>query len=95
MDVLLVLSARDSGPTVTGLVRALDRAGAHWECFITNDGVELLNRPEFLAAIAGSARAVACEHSWDIHGSGDCPVERGSQTIHSSMMGEASRVVSL
>lgn len=95
MDVLLVLTSRESGPIATGLIRALDRAGARWQCFFTNDGVELLNHPEFLTAIAGTARAVTCTHSWDIYGSGDCPVERGSQTIHSSMMGEASRVISL
>ncbi len=95
MDLLLVLSSRESGAIATGLMRALDRAGARVECFLTNDGVELLNHPEFLTAIAGAARAVACEHSWNLHGSGDCPVERGSQTIHSSMMGEAKRVISL
>jgi hypothetical protein len=95
MNVLLVLSSRESGPIATGLIRALDRAGAHVECFFTNDGVALLNQPEFVAVVARTARAVACQHSWDIHGAGDCPVERGSQTIHSSMIGEINRVISL
>lgn len=95
MDVLLVLTTRESGGIASGLFRALDRAGTHWECFFTNDGVELLNQPEFLTATTGAARAVACEHSWDIYGSGDCPVELGSQTINSAMMTEANRVISL
>ena len=50
---------------------------------------------ELQAALA-DARAVACEDSWHRFCAGAaCPVELGSQTTNSALMGEAKKVVSL
>ena len=44
----------------------------------------------------GDARAVVCEESWHrFCGKASCPVELGSQTVNSALMGEAKKVVSL
>ena len=96
MDVLLHISAAKAAAIAGPLARALDRSGAAWGCFLTNDGVRALEDAGFATAIRGAARAVVCEHSWDLHGGGgDCPVELGSQTVNSALMEDAARVVSL
>ncbi len=95
MDVLLLITTRDSAPVATGLAAALTRAGAAWGCFLTNDGVELLRDPAFTELLPNSLRAAVCEHSWERAGGGDCPIELGSQTINCEMMAGAARVVGL
>ena len=46
--------------------------------------------------VGGAARAVVCEESWHrFCPDSPCPVELGSQTVNSALMGEAQRVVSL
>ncbi|MFA7428686.1 MAG: hypothetical protein WCZ23_00865 [Rhodospirillaceae bacterium] len=96
MDVLLHVTSADALPVVLPLAEALGRAGATWGCFVTNDGVRVLGDAAFVAALGSATRAAVCEHSWDLHMAGrDCPVERGSQTVNSALMGQAARVVSL
>lgn len=99
MEVMVLVSTRDSGKILKGLAAALARAGVDWGCFFTNDGVELaaeLTRDAGLAeALASSSWVNVCEHSWHRFGEGDCPIELGSQTQNSMMMGGAKRVVSL
>lgn len=97
MDVMVLLTSRDSAPLVVPLMRALDRAGASWGCFLTNDGVDVLRQPDAVAAMQTATQAVACELSWEKNGGtiDDCPVELGSQTINSAMIGTAHRVISL
>ena len=96
MDVLLHITTPDAAPIATGLGRALSAQGAAWGCFLTNDGVKVLNDPAFAAVRGSAARVAVCEHSWDLHMDGhDCPVERGSQTVNSALMAEAARVISL
>jgi len=95
MDVMILVSTRDSGPLVKGLMAALGRTGASWGCFFTNDGVALAGDSEVVALLGASQWANVCEHSWDKFGDGPCPVELGSQTQNSMMMGDAARVVSL
>lgn len=95
MDVMILVSTRDSGTILNGLAGALSRAGAAWGCFLTNDGVELLNDAEIVEALAASTWVNACEHSWHRFGTGDCPVELGSQTQNSMMIGDAKRVISI
>ncbi|WP_137703316.1 hypothetical protein [Marimonas lutisalis] len=96
MDVMLLISTPDAARIATGLGRALTAQGLSWGCFLTNDGVKLLSDATFAQVGAGAARLAVCEHSWDLHMAGrDCPVERGSQTVNSLMMGEAARIVSL
>ena len=58
------------------------------------DDLPLLDA-ELQAALA-DARAVVCEESWHrFCGDAACPVELGSQTVNSALMGEAKKVVSL
>lgn len=96
MDVMVMITTRDSGRIAVPLMQALSRAGATWGCFFTNDGVELLLDDACRTAVKSAQRAVTCEHSWVAASiGGACPVELGSQTINSAMMTEAGRVVSL
>lgn len=97
MDVMVHLTTRDSGVIALALMHALERAGTSWECFVTNDGAELLKNGDIIAAMNVGNRAVVCEKSWDKldNKPANCPIELGSQTINSAMMANAARVVSL
>lgn len=95
MDLLLHLSSREGLGIARPLAAACDRAGIAWGCFVTNDGVEALSDAAFLDLLGRAHRAVVCEHSWGRFGTGDSPIERGSQTVNSGLMAEAQRVVSL
>jgi len=95
MDVLLHITTPAAAPIAAALGRALNAKGASWAAFFTNDGVKALTDAGFTEASKGAERVAACEHSWDLHMDGDCPVERGSQTVNSALMAEAARVISL
>tara|TARA_B100000686_G_C15818633_1_gene492417 strand:+ start:160 stop:453 length:294 start_codon:yes stop_codon:yes gene_type:complete len=97
MDVMLHVTSRDSGKIAMPIMRALKRSNANWGCFLTNDGVELLDNKDFIVALSGSTQSMACEYSWEKSGRSleDCPIARGSQTFNSTMMGNASRLISL
>ncbi len=95
MDILIHITTPTAAPMAAALGRAFNAKGAAWAAFATNDGVKALGDAGFLAACEGAARVAACEHSWDLHMTGDCPVERGSQTVNSGLMAEADRVISL
>ena len=94
--VLIHVSTSASGAIAVALAGACQRAGIAWSCFFTNDGVKVLADEAVVAAIDAAARAVACEKSWEeFMGGAACPVELGSQTINSALMGEADKVISL
>ncbi len=94
--VLIHVSTPASGAIAVALAGACERADVAWSCFFTNDGVKVLADAAVVAALGAAARAVACEKSWeDFMGGAACPVELGSQTVNSALMGEAGRVVSL
>ena len=96
MEILLVITTRNSGKIAIPLMQGLSRMGVDWGCFFTNDGVELINNHECQKALELAKKAVVCEHSWSILGNrNDCPAELGSQTINSSMMTEVNQVISL
>lgn len=95
-DILFHVSTARGGAILLPLARACTRATRSYACFFTNDGVLGLQNPELCGVLGGAARAVACEESWNRHRPGlACPVELGSQTVNSALMGEAVRVVSL
>ncbi len=95
MNILFHVSTAAGGALLLPLAQAARRAGASFGVFFTHEGVLGLKDAALVAALAGS-RAVVCEESWHRFCPGlDCPVERGSQTINSAMVGEAERVVSL
>lgn len=96
MNILFEISSGDAADVLVPLARACDRNAVAWSCFFTGDGVRALSRGDVLAAVAGAARATACEVSWERHMGGQpCPVEIGSQTNNSAMVGDVDKVVSL
>ena len=96
MDVLIIVSSDAAGPILLPLAKAFDRAGAAWGAFFTHRGVTLLTDAAIAEAVSRADAVVACQDSWQ-HQLGDvaCPVQLGSQTNNSAMVGEAGRVVSL
>lgn len=96
MDILFHVTTAEGGHFLLPLARACLRAGRSFACFFTHEGVLGL-RSEALRDVLGQAqRAVACEESWHRYcKEAACPIEPGSQTINSILMGEAARVVSL
>jgi hypothetical protein len=96
MNILFHVSTTAGGALLLPLVQAARRAGASFAAFFTHEGVMGLNDTHLTAALTGAERAVVCEESWHRFCPGlDCPVENGSQTINSALMGEAERVVCL
>ncbi len=96
MNLLIVISTAQSGPIADALGRAAQRAGITWGVFFTNDGVCTLSDQNFVETINGASKAIACAESWQQHmGEAACPVEAGSQTNNSALVGEAEHIVSL
>ena len=96
MEILLVITTRNSGKIAIPLMQGLSRMGVNWGCFFTNDGVELIYDDQCQEALKLANKAVVCEHSWNTLGNGnDCPAVMGSQTVNSSMMSEVNQVISL
>jgi hypothetical protein len=95
-ELLFLVSSAKTGDVLKPLVRACERKGISWCCFITGEGVKQLQDPELLKLFPRAAIAIACEHSWhEFFASLECPVELGSQTSNSQMMTETKRVISL
>jgi len=96
MKIMFEVSSGDSANLLVPLARACDRNAVTWSCFFTGDGVKTLAREEVLATVAGALKATACEVSWERHmGDQPCPVEIGSQTNNSAMVGYNDKVISL
>ena len=96
MKIMFEVSSGDSANLLVPLARACDRNAVIWSCFFTGDGVKTLDRDDVLATVAGAARVTACEVSWERHmGDKPCPVEIGSQTNNSTMVGNVDKVISL
>lgn len=96
MKILFEVSSGDAASVLVPLARACDRNAVIWSCFFTGDGVKTLARDDVLATVAEAAKATACEVSWERHmGDQACPVEIGSQTNNSAMVGDVSKVISL
>lgn len=96
MDLLFHVSTAQGGQLLLPMLRAAARAGCRVGAFFTHQGVLSLKDAELGAALGAAARAVVCEESWHRFCPGlPCPVESGSQTANSALMGEASKVVSL
>ncbi len=96
MDVLIIVSTDAAKDYFGPLARALNRRGASWGAFFTNDGVKILTDASVAASLEQADQAFACHESW--HRQLDetpCPISFGSQMNNSAMVGEADRVVSL
>ncbi|NNG12953.1 MAG: hypothetical protein HKM88_06855 [Halobacteria archaeon] len=96
MNILFEVSSGDAADVLVPLARACDRNAVAWSCFFTGDGVKALARDDVLATVAGAAKAAACEVSWERYmGEKPCPVEIGSQTNNSAMVGDTDKIISL
>lgn len=96
MNILFHVSTAAGGRLLHSLALAAHRAGASFAVFFTHEGVLGLRDADLVVALGDAERAVVCEESWHRYCPGhDCPVESGSQTVNSALMGEAERVVSL
>jgi len=96
MDILFHVSTAAGGRALYPLLLAARRAGCSGGAFFTHEGVLGLRDTDLAAELAHIERAVVCEESWHRFCTGlVCPVEAGSQTTNSALMGEAKKVVSL
>ena len=96
MTILFEVSSGDAASVLVPLARACDRNAVKWSCFFTRDSRQDLVNDEVLATVAGAATAAACEVSWERYmGDRPCPVEIGSQTNNSAMVGDVNKVISL
>ena len=95
MDILFHVATEAGAQFLLPLARACRRGHHAFAAFFTHEGVRGLLDAELQAVLEGS-RAVACEESWHrFCADAACPVELGSQTTNSALMGEAKKVVSL
>jgi hypothetical protein len=95
MDILFHVTTEGGAQLLLPLARACRRRGRAFGAFFTHEGVRGLLDAELQEALEGS-RAVVCEESWHrFCADAACPVELGSQTTNSALMGEAAKVVSL
>lgn len=96
MKILFHVATEEGGRYLLPLARACSRGGHAFGVFFTHDGVLALRDERLQAALAAAERAVVCETSWHrFCPERACPVEAGSQTSSSMMIGAAQRVVSL
>lgn len=96
MDILFHATAPESARLLHPLVEAARRCGISFACFFTHESVLGLGNEALLTALRAAERAVVCEESWHRFCPGlACPLESGSQTSNSALMGEARKVVSL
>ncbi len=97
MKVLFEVSSGEAADVFLPLALACNRGSVTWGCFFTGDGVKTLGREDVLGTVKGSAaEAAVCEVSWERHmGEEPCPVDKGSQTTNSGMVGNFDKVVSL
>ena len=96
MQLLFEVTSEGAADVLLQLARACDRIDVSWGCFFTGDGVLNLSSDDVSQALKTAVTAKTCEHSWQQHmGERTCPVELGSQTSNSSMVGDADRVISL
>jgi hypothetical protein len=95
MDILFHVATEGGARYLTALARACHRRGCEFGVFLTHEGVRGLMDRELQSALEG-VRAVACAKSWlRFCSETTCPVELGSQTTNSALIGKAKRVVSL
>jgi len=94
--LLIVVTNSSSSRIATPLARACKEAGINWGMFFTNDGVKTLGDPELASTLTKANRAVVCQESWNQHMPDMAnPVECGSQTDCSALVGTAARVLGL
>ncbi|MFL2748982.1 MAG: hypothetical protein ACJ0DI_05775 [bacterium] len=61
------------------LARACALSGIQWACFLTNDGVNLLEVQSIQQTLSAADALIVFKHTWNLHLPGkECPAEFGS-----------------
>lgn len=95
MEILFIVTHANSGAMLKGLTSACRRQGVVYAIFFTGQGIRVLEQTDEDFSV-GAEEALACEHSWHSNfGDLPCPLETGSQTANSRLLGSANKVVSL
>ena len=96
MDLLIHIATPHSRGVLDHLAKACARSGIQWACFLTNDGVKLLEVQSIQQALSAADALIVCKHAWNLHLPGkECPAEFGSQSDNSHLMGRCRKVISL
>lgn len=100
-ELLLVLSTEGAAPFVPPILAAAARKNLRVAIFLTGKGAALACASKLGLQFSTLENAVVCAESWQQYANLDsnaepkCMVELGSQTDHSRLVGDASRVLSL
>lgn len=96
IELHIIVAHPDAAGVLIPLAAACERRGTAWSVFFTSGGVKALAREAVQSAVASAREAVACHDSWKrMMETRECPVQFGSQTNNSELVGKAARVVSL
>ena len=96
IKILFEVASGKAAEVLVPLARACNRNSIPWACFFTGNGVNNLVGEDVKDIITGAIKAVACEVSWELYmGDDTCPIETGSQTSNSALVGETDKVVSI
>ena len=94
--IMFEVASDKAAEVLVPLAGACSRNSIPWACFFTGNGVKNLSREDVNEIITGAVKAVACEASWELYMGDDiCPIEIGSQTNNSALVGETDKVVSI
>ena len=96
MDLLIHIPTPHSRGVLDHLARACARSGIQWACFLTNDGVKLLEVQSIQKALSAADALIVCKYAWNLDLPGkECPAELGSQFDNSHLIGRYRKVISL
>ena len=96
MDLLIHIATHYSRVVLDLLARACSRSRIQWACFLTNDGVQLLEVQSIQKALSAADALIVCKHAWNLHlPVKEYPAEFGSQSDNSHLMERCRKVISL
>lgn len=98
MNLGLVATHDGAGPHLVGLAAAAVSRGWTVRCFLTHTGVRLLDNAELLAMLRdGQLRLDACEHAWQLFGTGQAPadVKLRSQLQNAEVAKQCDRLIAI
>ena len=67
MDLLIHIATPHSRGVLDHLAKACARSGIQWACFLTNDGVKLLEVQSIQKALSAADALIVCKHAWNLH----------------------------
>ena len=67
MDLQIHIATPHSRGVLDHLAKACVRSGIQWACFLTNDGVKLLEVQSIQKALSAADALIICKHAWNLH----------------------------